>query len=158
MKIKLENENTIETRESENVPTRSRRARLYNLLNTQYEREITGDEKKVIESFMVKDPPDFKKEYNVNGGVIFKCSGKVSFFLTNTSRLKRADGILLVSRTTLKPLSFIPFDKNYYLWLVYFLILPYYLLLHKENQENTYRILCYKHKNRKRCNGSFILE
>ncbi len=54
MKIKLKNENTIETRQSENVPIRSRRARLYNLLNTQYEREITGDEKKVIELFIVR--------------------------------------------------------------------------------------------------------
>ena len=54
MKIKLENENTIEARQSENVPIRSIRARLYNLLNTQYEREITGDEKKVIELFMVR--------------------------------------------------------------------------------------------------------
>lgn len=36
----------------------------YIILNTQYEREITGDEKKVIESFMVNDLPDFKKEYD----------------------------------------------------------------------------------------------
>lgn len=36
----------------------------YIILNTQYEREITGDEKKVIELFMVNDLPDFKKEYD----------------------------------------------------------------------------------------------
>lgn len=64
MKIKLENGSTIETRESENAPIRSRRARLYDLLNAQYERELTEDENKVIESFMVKDPPDFKQEYS----------------------------------------------------------------------------------------------
>ena len=34
MKIKLENENTIETRQSENVPIRSIRARLYNIKYT----------------------------------------------------------------------------------------------------------------------------
>lgn len=64
MKIELENGSTIETRESENAPIRSRRARLYDLLNAQYERELTEDEMKVIESFMVKDPPNFKQEYN----------------------------------------------------------------------------------------------
>lgn len=64
MKIELENRSTIETRESENSPIRSRRARLYDLLNAQYEREFIVDEKKVIESFMVKDPPDFKQEFN----------------------------------------------------------------------------------------------
>lgn len=64
MKIELENGSTIETLGSENTPIRSRRARLYELLNAQYERELTEDEKKVIESFTVKDPPDFKKEYN----------------------------------------------------------------------------------------------
>ena len=63
MKIELENGNTIETIESAESPIRGRRARLYDLLNAQYERELTEDEKKVIESFTVKDPPDYKQEY-----------------------------------------------------------------------------------------------
>lgn len=66
MKIELENGSTIETRKSKDAPIRRRRARLYDLLNAQCERELTEDEKKVIESFMVKDPPDFKKEYGRN--------------------------------------------------------------------------------------------
>jgi len=64
VKIELENGSTIETLESEYTPIRGRRARLYDLLNAQYERELTEDEKKVIELFMVKDPPDFKQEYS----------------------------------------------------------------------------------------------
>jgi len=64
MRIELENGSTIEALESKDAPIRSRRARLYDLLNAQYERELTEDEHKVIESFMVKDPPDFKQEYN----------------------------------------------------------------------------------------------
>lgn len=64
MKIELENGSTIETLESKYTPIRGRRARLFDLLNAQHERELTEDEKKVIESFMVKDPPDFKQEYS----------------------------------------------------------------------------------------------
>lgn len=61
MRIELENGSTIEALESKDAPIRSRRARLYDLLNAQYERELTEDDMKVIESFMVKD---FKQEYN----------------------------------------------------------------------------------------------
>ncbi len=62
--IELENGSTIETLESEDKPIRGKRARLYDLLNAQHERELTECEKKVIESFMVKDLPDFKREYD----------------------------------------------------------------------------------------------
>ena len=64
MKIELENGSSIETLESENAPIRSSRARLYDLLNAQYERELTEDEGKVIESFTAKNPPSFDKEYD----------------------------------------------------------------------------------------------
>lgn len=69
--IELENGNTIEALDSENVPIRSRRARLYDSINAQYERELSVDEMKVIESFMVKEPPDFKREY-----ICIWCSSK----------------------------------------------------------------------------------
>ena len=64
VKLELENGNTIENLGSEDKPIRGKRARLYDLLNAQYGHELTEDEKKVIDSFMVKDPPDFKQEYN----------------------------------------------------------------------------------------------
>jgi len=64
VKIELENGSTIETLGSENTPIRGRRASLFDLLNAQYERELTEDEKKVIESFTVKNLPDFRQEYN----------------------------------------------------------------------------------------------
>lgn len=64
MKIELENGNTIETIDSKDT-LRSRRAKLWELLNAQYERKLTEEEEKVIESFMVdiKDPEAFKREY-----------------------------------------------------------------------------------------------
>lgn len=63
-KIELENGNSIEALESDNKPIRGRRAKLYNLLNAQYGHELTEDEGKVIESFTVKNPPSFDKEYD----------------------------------------------------------------------------------------------
>ena len=64
MKIELENGNTIETIDSQNT-SRSRRAKLWELLNDQYVRKLTEEEEKVVESFMVdiKEPEAFKREY-----------------------------------------------------------------------------------------------
>ncbi len=64
MKIKLKNGSTIETLDSEDKPIRGGRARLYDLLNFQYGYELTEDEERVVESFTVKSPPSFDKEYN----------------------------------------------------------------------------------------------
>lgn len=64
MKIELENGSAIETLDSEDKPIRGRRAKLYDLLNAQYGRELTEDERKVIESFTAKNPPSFDKEYD----------------------------------------------------------------------------------------------
>lgn len=65
MKIELENGSTIETINSKDT-IRSRRAKLWELLNAQYERKLTEDEEKVIESFTAKptDTEALKKEYD----------------------------------------------------------------------------------------------
>lgn len=65
MKIELENGSAIETIDSKDS-IRSRRAKLWELLNAQYERKLTEDEEKVIELFMAKpiDTESFKKEYD----------------------------------------------------------------------------------------------
>lgn len=66
MKIELENGNTIETIEPNISSSRGMRAKLWEFLNAQYERKLTEDEEKIIESFTVKptDTDDFKKEYD----------------------------------------------------------------------------------------------
>ena len=64
IKIELENGSSIEAMKSDNKPIRGRRAKLYDLLNFQYGHDLTEYEQKVIESFTVKNPPSFDKEYD----------------------------------------------------------------------------------------------
>lgn len=64
MKIELENGSTIETLDSEDKPIRGKQA---NISPCLYDFESPGisDEEldEVLEPFLVKDSPDFKREY-----------------------------------------------------------------------------------------------
>lgn len=65
MKIELKNGSTIETLELEDKPIRAKRANINPWLYN-FESPGISDEKldKVLEPFMVKDLPDFKREYD----------------------------------------------------------------------------------------------
>nr|WP_155857710.1 hypothetical protein [Clostridium sp. 12(A)] len=65
MKIELENGSPIETLNSEDKPIRGKRAKISPWLY-DFESHGISDEKldEVLESFMVKDSPDFKREYD----------------------------------------------------------------------------------------------
>lgn len=65
MKIELENGSTIETLESEYTPIRGRRANI-NPWSYNFESPGISDEElnEVLEPFMAKDLPNFKREYD----------------------------------------------------------------------------------------------
>lgn len=65
MKIELENGSTIETINSEDKPIRGKRANINPWLYNFESPRISDDElDEVLGSFLAKDLPDFKREYD----------------------------------------------------------------------------------------------
>lgn len=58
MKIELENGNVVETIETEDSPVRGRRARMCELFDVKGGRDLTEEEEKVVEQFVLEQ---FKK-------------------------------------------------------------------------------------------------
>lgn len=86
MKIKLKNENTIETRQSENVPIRSIRARLYNTKYTIW----TWNNRRWEESYRIVYGKirQILRRNTMLTGVSYLSSGKVSFFLNEYFKIE----------------------------------------------------------------------